>query len=330
VFPTDSAPASAGLPVIIDTDPGIDDMLALLLALNSPELDVRGISVSYGNTTVENAYRNAVAIVRLAGKRVRLAVGARRPLTRAFVGAAETHGSSGLGYAALPPPGVTLDFIRPLERLLKEQTESVTLVTLGPLTSLALALRSDAGLVRATVSRHIAMVGTLDAPGNTTPFSEFNAWCDPEALATVLRAGLPSELVGLDVTRRFVLARADVEALGGAEGDRARFLFDALRFYVEFHRTAERLDGCVANDVLPIALLLEPQVLEFEPALVAVDLTDDDHRGRTRLAAEGEPGASSVRVARKVQVEVARALLTDRVLRWAEERHGAPVGEPTR
>src|SRR5439155_1546110 len=97
-------PASASpLPVVIDTDPGIDDLLALLLALGSPELDVRGISVSYGNTVVENAYRNAVEITRRAGRRITLCVGARRPLKRDLAVAAETHGASGLGYAGLPP-----------------------------------------------------------------------------------------------------------------------------------------------------------------------------------------------------------------------------------
>ena len=314
------------LPLIIDTDPGIDDALALLLALNSPELDLRGVSISYGNTSIENAYRNAVAIARLAGKRVRFAVGARRPLTRAFVGAAETHGESGLGYVELPPAGVALDFIRPLERLLREQTEPVTLVTLGPLTSLALALRRDPALVRATVSRHLAMVGTLRAPGNTTRYSEFNAWSDPEALDIVLRAELPTEMVGLDVTRQFVVARSDVEALGTAEGGRARFLFDALRFYVEFHRAAEGLDGCVVNDVLPIAVLLDPQVLEFESVVLAVDRTDDERRGRTRPA-EGEANAAHARVARSVRVDLAHALLAERVLRWAEEPEAStPVG----
>jgi len=133
------------LPVIIDTDPGIDDCLALLLALNSPELEVRGISISYGNTVVENAYRNAVEIIRKMKQvvRVPLGIGARRPLKRQLQVAADTHGPSGLGYAEVPPPGVILDYVRPLERLLDEQPEPVTLVTLGPVTSLALALRSN-------------------------------------------------------------------------------------------------------------------------------------------------------------------------------------------
>src|SRR3989442_7304101 len=151
------------LPVLIDTDPGIDDMLALLLALASPELDIRGISVSYGNTTVENAFRNAVAILRRAGKRATLAVGARRPLKRPLAVARDTHGESGLGYAELPPAGVIPHFVKSLDRLLAEQPEPVTLVTLGPVTSLALALRSDPDPVRAQDAQHIAMICHIGA-----------------------------------------------------------------------------------------------------------------------------------------------------------------------
>src|SRR6059036_4144196 len=180
-------------------------MLALLLALASPELELRGISVSYGNTVVENAYRKTVEIMRRAGKRITLGVGARRPLKRPLATAHETHGDSGLGYAALPPAGVILDFVKSLERLLAEQPDPVTLVTLGPVTSLALALRGNPQLVRAKVARHIAMIGNVGARGNTTRYSEFNAWSDPEALDVVLRAELPTEMGGLDVTREMVL-----------------------------------------------------------------------------------------------------------------------------
>lgn len=308
------------LPVIIDSDPGIDDMLALYLCLFSPEFDVRGISVSYGNTVVENAYRNVVEILRRAGKRVRLAVGARRPSVRPLVVAHETHGASGLGYAAVPPAGVILDFVRPLERLLAEQTDRITLVTLGPLTSLALALRRDADLVRAKVGRHIAMAGSLEAKGNTTPWSEFNAWCDPEALQTVLRAELPTELVGLDVTRQFVLDAPDVARLGRTGVPFARWLHEALRFYVEFHQEHEGLEGCVVNDVLPIAALIQPDTVTFNSARIAVDLTDGEKRGRTRIAADG----AEVLVATEARIPAIRAMLSERVFR----RAAMPVPAP--
>jgi pyrimidine-specific ribonucleoside hydrolase len=214
---TDITPHSP-LPVIIDTDPGIDDCLALLLALNSPELDVRAISISYGNTVVENAYRNCVEILRRANRRVPIGIGARRPLKRQLEVAADTHGPSGLGYAEVPPPGVILDYVRPLERLLEAQPAPVTLVTLGPITSFALVLRANPDLVREKVTRHVAMIGNIEAAGNQTRFSEFNAWCDPEALATVLAAEIPTEMIGLDVTRKLIMKANEVDRLAHTPG----------------------------------------------------------------------------------------------------------------
>jgi inosine-uridine nucleoside N-ribohydrolase len=300
------------LPIIIDTDPGIDDLLALWLALHSPELDVRGISVSYGNTVVENAHRNAVEIVRRAGKRVPIAVGARRPLKRQLAVAIETHGASGLGYANVPAAGVILDWMKPLDRLLAAQPEPVTLVTLGPVTSLALALRSDPALVRAKVSRHIAMIGNIEARGNTTPHSEFNAWCDPEALGIVLGAELPTELIGLDVTRKVVLRATEIYRLAHAGNALANWMHDALRFYLEFHRQYEKLEGVVVNDVLAIAALLQPDVLDYQELRLTVDLDDGDDRGRTRVDRKG----SQARVALQVRPEPVREMLFERVLPW--------------
>jgi purine nucleosidase len=294
------------LPIIIDTDPGIDDCLALLLALNSPELDVRAISISYGNTIVENAYRNCVEILRRANRRVPIGIGARRPLKRHLEVAEDTHGPSGLGYAEVPAAGVILDYVRPLERLLEAQPEPVTLVTLGPVTSFALVLRSNPDLVREKVSRHVAMIGNIEAAGNQTRFSEFNAWCDPEALATVLAAELPTEMVGLDVTRKLIVRANEVERLAQS----ATWLHDALRFYVEFHRKQEGLDGAVVNDVLAIAYLLQPEVLTFSDLRISVDLGDGQSRGRTKL----DPKGSFARVAMEVQTPPVRRLLFDRVL----------------
>ena len=302
-------------PVVIDSDPGIDDSLALLLALASPELDVRGISISYGNTLVENAMRNAVEIIRRAGRRLPLAVGARRPLKRALAVALETHGVSGVGDAPVPPAGVVFDFMKPLERLLADQPEPVTLVTLGPVTSLAVALKRAPDVVREKVSRHVAMIGNLEARGNTTPYSEFNAWCDPEALAQVVAAELPTDLVTLDVTREVVMSGAEVGALAQVKDPKAEWLSGALSFYHRFHQQYEGLDGCVVNDVLVIAALIDPSVLAFQPSRLTVSLEDGDERGRTVVDPEGW----RVRVATTVRAEAVRRMLFERVLPWLSE-----------
>jgi len=237
--------------------------------------------------------------------RVPVGIGARRPLKRPLYVAADTHGPSGLGYAEVPPPGVILDYVSPLERLLNEQPEPVTLVTLGPVTSLALALRSNPAVVREKVGRHIAMIGNIEAAGNQTRFSEFNAWCDPEALATVLAAEIPTEMIGLDVTRKLVVKGNEVERLANT----SPWLHDALRFYVEFHKTHEGLDGAVVNDVLAIAYLIQPDVLTFSDLRLSVDLDDGQSRGRTRL----DPKGSFARVAMEVHAPPVRRLLFERV-----------------
>lgn len=307
------------IPVVIDTDPGIDDLLALLLALKSPELDVRAITTIYGNTVVEHAHRNAVAILRFAGRRVPLGISARQPLHRPLSVARETHGESGLGHAEVPAPGSVLDFVKPLDRVLGDCAEPVVLVTLGPLTGLALALRREPDLVRAKVKRHIAMAGNLSAAGNTTRYSEFNAWCDPEALEYVLEAQLPTELVGLDVTRELVLSRTEVNRLKAAGDPHATWLYEALRFYVDFHKEYEDLDGCVINDVLPIAALIDPSVLTFTAVKLAVGLDDGDQRGRTKATDDGHKAM----MATAVETKPVKALVFERVLPWAGAMAGA-------
>jgi inosine-uridine nucleoside N-ribohydrolase len=309
------SPSGAPIPIIIDTDPGIDDALALWLALHSPELDVRGLSVSCGNTTVEHAYRNCVELLRRAGRRLTLAVGARRPLRRPLAVGLETHGESGLGYAAVPKAGVILDWVQPFERLLADQPGPVTLVTLGPLTSLARALRREREMVEAKVARHVAMAGALDG-GNTTRYSEFNAWCDPEALDIVLRSDLDTEFVTLDATRQVVLKGSEVAALEHAGDAMATWFHDALRFYHEFHRAHGKRDACVIHDVVAIAALIRPGVVSFESRQLVVDLASGDHRGHTRITPDGTPA----RVATAVRADAVRALLFERVLPWV----GAP------
>jgi inosine-uridine nucleoside N-ribohydrolase len=138
----------------------------------------------------------------------------------------------------------------------------------------------------------------------------------------VLKAGLPTELVGLDVTREAVLGSQEIMRLTNASTANARWISDALRFYLEYHQQAEKLDGCIVNDVLPIAALIKPATLEFEERRLTVDLEDGDHRGRTR----SDQAGSAVRVALQVDMALVRPLLSERVFRWAT-RTAAPQPE---
>jgi inosine-uridine nucleoside N-ribohydrolase len=294
------------VPVIIDSDPGIDDVVALALAVRSPELDVRAVTTTYGNATLAATTRNARVVLALVGRAdISVHPGADRPLTRDLVTAPETHGPSGVGYAPVPDEQPQQPDPTALLTVLREQRTPVTLVTLGPLTNLAHALEGDGPLVRSKVDRHIGMFGNLRERGNTNRWADFNAWADPEAAARVLQAGLDTVMVGLDVTRRMTLTASEVARLEAA-GDRVTaWLGSALRYYVEFHRSQERLDGCVVNDVLAIGPLLSRGLLSTEQRRLEVELDGGEHRGHTRE----RPAGSETTVALGVDIPMMRALL---------------------
>jgi len=297
------------LTFVIDTDPGIDDALALLLAARASAARLGAVTVTYGNTTLERAARNARVVLDRAPSDAPVLTGWDRPLLRSLIVAKETHGAEGLGdHDDLPPPGTPTPSARALLDALARTEGAVTLITLGPLTNLALALREDTAFVRQRVVRHVMMGGNVAEAGNTGPFSEFNVWCDPEAADEVLRAGLGTEMVGLDVTRRLVLPAAAVARLARHADPDARWLGCLLGFYVRFHEEYEGLHGAVINDPLAVALALAPAWGRVERHVLAVDLADGDDRGRT---APGGPGDPVVSVYREVDVGPVHDLLLE-------------------
>jgi inosine-uridine nucleoside N-ribohydrolase len=287
------------LPLVIDTDPGIDDALALILAARADGARLLAVSTSYGNTTVDRATRNArVALVR-AGSRAPVFAGAGGPLNRPLVTAKETHGSEGLGDHDLPPAEAVVPSATSILDALHAAAEPVTLVTLGPLTNLALALRNDAAFLRSRVVRHVAMGGNIAAAGNSGGLAEFNVWCDPEAAGEVFAARLGTELVGLDVTRRLVIGAGGVEKLARSADADAQWLGRLLGFYVRFHRHQEGLPGAVINDPLAVALALEPGWGTAETLPLVVNLAEGVGRGETVV---GGPADPPVRVYRAVDL----------------------------
>lgn len=295
--------------IVIDTDPGIDDVVALALAAVSPEIEIIGVTTSYGNVPLDIATSNAHRILDLVGRSdISIRSGADRPMTRELVTAQDTHGYSGIGYASAGDKIHAKPCSDALVSLLANLKEPVTLVTLGPLTNLAHAIEMDIALVRRTVFRHIGMFGNLRERGNTNRWADFNAWCDPEATQTVLSTEFPTEMVGLDVTRKMVVTDRETRWLQSQSGELLSWFGEALRFYVEFHHTQERLDGCVINDVLTIGELVRPGLLGFKRTKLEVALTDDEERGRTRETGNG----FETLVATTVDIQMMRKLL-DRV-----------------
>jgi inosine-uridine nucleoside N-ribohydrolase len=302
------------LPLVIDTDPGIDDSLALLLAARAGGVRLLAVSASYGNTTVDNATRNARLVLGRAGAAVPVFPGADRPLLRPLVTAKETHGTEGLGDHRLPPAEPVQPTATSILDALRAAGGPVTLVTLGPLTNLALALRSDPAFLRSRVTRHVAMGGNIAAAGNSGGLAEFNVWCDPEAAAEVLAARLGTELVGLDVTRRLVVPAAAVHKLAAHSDADARWLGALLGFYVRFHQEYEGLPGAVINDPLAVALALEPSWGSAETLPITVTLAEAVGRGETRVGGAGDP---LVKVYRDVNVGPVHDLLLEYIFgRW--------------
>ncbi len=270
--------------IILDTDPGIDDALAILLALASPEVALDAVTVTLGNCTTTQGVVNALSVLELAGAgSVPVAAGMELPLIQPPLTAPETHGTTGLGYAQLPPPlgsphpQHAVDLL--VERIMAAPGQ-VTLVAVAPLTNVAMAIRREPRLVRA-IEEIIIMGGAIRSEGNTTPLAEFNTYVDPHAAHIVFHSGLPITLVPLDVTYQCILTQADVDGLLAIDSPLTRFIAASTRFYMEFHDTYQGIRGCVINDPLALALAFRPDLVETSPLYVTVDLQSQVSLGKT-------------------------------------------------
>jgi len=297
------------IPVLIDCDPGHDDAIALLLALASPELDVRGVTTVAGNQTLDKTTTNALRVLELAGREdIPVAAGADRPLEEELVTAADAHGETGLDGPDLPPPRRealdehAVDF-------LAERAEGATLIALGPLTNVALLLER-----RAERPERLVLMGGAIAEGNMTPSAEFNIWVDPEAAHRVFTSGLDVTMVGLDVTNRAVLTREHAARLREA-GRVGAAVAAMLDFYLGFYLAAYVHGGAPIHDAVAVSHVIRPELLETLERHVEIDHGPGLCRGRTvvdmrRRTALPEPNA---RVAVDVNVEAFRELLLARL-----------------
>ncbi|MBI3665814.1 MAG: nucleoside hydrolase [Acidobacteria bacterium] len=269
--------------VIIDTDPGVDDAFALLLALRSPELRIRAVTVVAGNVPAPVGLGNALRMVEIGGRPdIPVALGAIKPLVRRLVLAYYAHGENGLGGLDFPEAKVKLvaepatELIR---RIVRQRPGQVSLITLGPLTNIALALRSDPELAR-MIPRLVLMGGSLSG-GNVTPAAEFNIYVDPEAAHIVFHAGIPLVMVGLDVTRKAVLRDEHARALEAGQdavsGAAARLARNGIE-------RAQRLGwgpGPAMHDPLAVATFLDPTLVTLRPYFVDVETAGELTAGQT-------------------------------------------------
>ena len=270
--------------IVIDTDPGQDDAVAILLALASPELDVLGIVAVAGNVPLDLTARNARVVCELAGRTdVPVYAGCDRPTARDLVTAEHVHGKTGLDGIALPDPQMPLqaqhgvDFI--VETLRREPEGTVTLATLGPLTNVATALER-APEIAGRIERIVMMGGAYFEVGNITPAAEFNIYVDPEAARTVFRSGVPLTVLPLDVTHKALTTRARVEAFRslGRVGEAVASWTDFFeRFDVEKYGS----EGAPLHDPTVIAWLLRPDLFSGRAVNVEIEVDSPLTRGMT-------------------------------------------------
>jgi inosine-uridine nucleoside N-ribohydrolase len=293
---------------LIDTDPGLDDALALLYAWSSADLRLAAITTVAGNVPVTHATRNLLRLVALCGiAPPPIAEGAAGPLARRLVTATGYHGDDGLGdLPDWPTPPAALapqDGPALIVETARRAAEPLTLIALGPLTNVALALERDGGALR-RLARVVVMGGAVDVRGNVTPTAEFNIHVDPEAAARVVAAGLPLDLVPLDATRQAVVTRADFErALQRRPGP----LAERIAAFTRRGFTAEAGRGpatMVLHDPLAVAAALDPTLVGWEQTRLEIG-----PGGETRRAA----GPANCRFARAVDTPRFLAAFLDRV-----------------
>jgi len=277
------------IPVILDCDPGTDDVFALFLAMASPEVELLAVTVAGGNVGLDLTLANALALVALAGSPTPVFAGADRPLLGSFTSEVRVHGVDGLGGVALPAGGAAApepaaDAIR---RILRAAARPVTLVGVAPVTNLALALITEPALA-AKVERIVLMSGAW-SEGNATPAAEFNALNDPEALAIVLACGRPVVLVTLELTAQALCTPARLATLRAGGAGRC------LRAACDIQATvplSRRLNGAGAplHDPCAVAWLLRPELFTSRECAVEIDLGPGPGRGRTLVDRWGRTG----------------------------------------
>jgi inosine-uridine nucleoside N-ribohydrolase len=278
-----SASTSGQGRVIIDTDPGVDDAFALLLAMRSPELKIECITAVAGNVPLEFTLPNALRMVEIAQRTdIPVAAGAKSPLARRLVTAAYAHGENGLGGAVFPEPTakpVAQPAAQFITEVVRRYPGEVTLITLGPLTNVASALNSDSGLA-SMIPRLVMMGGSLSG-GNITPAAEFNIYVDPEAARIVFQSGIPITMVGLDVTRRTTLTEEHVRILTSARNPVSQAAAKIARNAIDHTRSQGFMVGPNMHDSLAVAAFLAPSILTWRDYYVDVETAGELTAGET-------------------------------------------------
>ncbi|MFZ0881799.1 MAG: nucleoside hydrolase [Candidatus Acidiferrales bacterium] len=277
-----AAPLAESTPqkVLIDSDPGTDDALAILLALNSPEVDVKGISIVAGNVTADMGFDDALKILSLAGRcDIPVAKGADHPLLQPLVTGTYWNGANGLGGAEIPPskcegdkrfgPDLIIDLVH-------KYPHELVLIPIGPLTNIALAVRKDPSI--ASLVKGVVLMGGSISGGNVNGAAEYNIYQDPEAAAIVFNAGWPLTMVGLDVTEKAAMLVTDAQKLEAQPGPIAHFAAVVARYQIS---VGEAVGGGAVHDALAVGAVIDPSLLGTKFLRVDVETGGAFARGET-------------------------------------------------
>lgn len=279
-------------PVILDCDPGHDDAIAILLALASPELDVRAITTVHGNQTLPKVTRNALRLLTAIGRTdVPVAAGCERPLVAPPVTAPEIHGESGLDGPELPEPAfdvVPEHAVDLIIRILRESDGRVTLIPTGPLTNIAMVLQK-APDVREKIE-HICLMGGAVREGNKTPVAEFNIVADAEAARVVFESGLPLTMIGLDVTHQARVGDAELARLRAMNRPVASLVADLIEFFRGTYQRVFGFDFAPIHDAVAVAQVIRPGIVKTRFLNVVVETRSEFCNGQTVVDLYGVTG----------------------------------------
>jgi purine nucleosidase len=308
----------AQLPIIIDTDPGQDDAVAILLALASPEFEILGITAVAGNVPLALTEINARKICELAGRpETKVYSGAVRPMLRSLVTAEHVHGRTGLDGPDLPEPEMPLqeqyavDFI--IDTIMARPSGEVTLCTLGPLTNIGLALIKEPKIAP-RIKRIVAMGGGFFEGGNVTVAAEFNIYVDPQAARLVFDSGIPITLIPLDCTHQALTTKARVEKFRQMKNKSGPATAELLDFFERFDEQKYGTDGGPLHDPCVIAWLLKPELFQSREVNVAIECESELTMGMTVVDWWGVSGRKpNATVCRGIDAEGFFSLLTERI-----------------
>ena len=302
--------------IILDCDPGHDDMMAIMLAAASDDLEILGVTTVAGNQIGEKTFENARRVLTLIGREdIPLARGADKPLIRDLITAPQIHGKSGLDGAELPGPDApyldchAVDFIIDT---VKAAGEKITLVPTGPLTNIGMAL-IKAPEIKSNIAEIVLMGGAV-YDSNMTPGAEFNIFVDPEAAREVFLCGLPITMVGLDVTNKSLMSFAQAEEMTGWGGKISSVVGPLMKFFAQANLDYFGINGAPIHDALTVATLINPDVVEFENYFVDIETKGELTSGQTVADVYGVTGKeANCRVAMKVNNDLFMSIMMDAI-----------------